>query len=171
MRVYIDVFHDIIFYYSLTVTQTLTFGHIKWTLDDTLTCSFLDIVFGQYFRQGLGKIIHQKWKMSPSSPVFLGNLGHGVMSISWKMRGWGVKSRYVQDNILCFIDIIYRDYTRNYDIQSFYLPRCRCDFWNINFILKSQIVGCIPFRYFRIMLWGRGVNRKIHIIMWLRDKA
>ena len=52
--VYVDVFHDIIFYYPLTATGTLTFK-IKWTPDVAFTGSFLDIVFGQYFRQEMGK--------------------------------------------------------------------------------------------------------------------
>ena len=55
ISVYIDFFHDIIFSYSLTATQTLTFGHIKWTPDVTFTDSFRDIVFGCYFRQRMGK--------------------------------------------------------------------------------------------------------------------
>ena len=45
-------FHDIIFSYSLTATQTLTFGHIKWTAYVALTDIFLDILFSRYFRQG-----------------------------------------------------------------------------------------------------------------------
>ena len=48
-----DVFHDIIFSYYLTATQTLTFGNIKWTPDVAFTVSFIDIVFGRYFRQGM----------------------------------------------------------------------------------------------------------------------
>ena len=55
IRVYIDVFHDIIFSYSLTVTQILTFGHIKWTPDVARTVSFLDIVLGKSFNQGREK--------------------------------------------------------------------------------------------------------------------
>ena len=53
--VYIDVFHDIIFSYSLGLTQTLTFGHIKLTPDVSLAGSFLDIVFDKYVRKGMGK--------------------------------------------------------------------------------------------------------------------
>ena len=56
IRVYIEVFlHDIIFSYSLTATQTLSFGYIKWTPYVAFTDSFLYIVFGQYARQGMGK--------------------------------------------------------------------------------------------------------------------
>ena len=33
-----------------------------------------------------------------------------------------MKSRYLQDTILRFIDIIHRNYTRNYDIKSFSYP-------------------------------------------------
>ena len=55
VRFYIDIFHDIVFSYSLTATRTLTFGYIKWNPDVAFTGSFFDIVFGQYFRQGLGK--------------------------------------------------------------------------------------------------------------------
>ena len=39
-------FHDILFSYPLTATQTLTFGYITWTPDVAFTGSFLDIVFG-----------------------------------------------------------------------------------------------------------------------------
>ena len=42
--VYINIFHDIIFSYYLTATQTLIFVHIKWTPVVALTRSFLDIV-------------------------------------------------------------------------------------------------------------------------------
>ena len=35
------------------------------------------------------------------------------------MRGWSVKSRYLYNTILCFINIIRINYTRIYDIQSF----------------------------------------------------
>ena len=59
-RVYIDILQNIIFYYSLTTTQTLTFGYIKWTPDSAFTGSFIDIVFGQYARKGIGKNITTK---------------------------------------------------------------------------------------------------------------
>ena len=39
-----------------------------------------------------------------------------------KMRAWSVKSRYLKDTILNFISIICINYTRSYDIQSFYYP-------------------------------------------------
>ena len=70
VRVYIDVFHKIIFSYYLTANRTLTFGYIKWTLDVDFTGSFLDIVFGQYFRQKMGKNCQHKSGMSLSSQVF-----------------------------------------------------------------------------------------------------
>ena len=54
VRVYIDV-HDIIFSDSSTATQTLTFGYIKWTPDVAFSGSYLDIVFGKYFRQEMVK--------------------------------------------------------------------------------------------------------------------
>ena len=53
-RVYINVFHDIIYFYSLTTTQTSTFRYIKWPPHVALTGSFLDVVFGQYVRGGMG---------------------------------------------------------------------------------------------------------------------
>ena len=70
IKVYIDVFHDIIFSYSLTANQTLTFGYIKWIPDVFFTVSFLDIVLGQYFRQEMVKNCHQKCGMSLSLQVF-----------------------------------------------------------------------------------------------------
>ena len=39
-----------------------------------------------------------------------------------KMGDWGVKSRYLWDTILHFIDIIRINYTRSYNIQSFSYP-------------------------------------------------
>ena len=48
-------FHDVIFSYSLTATQTLTFGYIKRTPYVDFTGTFLDIVLGQYFRQEMVK--------------------------------------------------------------------------------------------------------------------
>ena len=44
-----------IFSSSLTDTQTLTFGCIKWAPDVAFTGSFLAILLGQYVRQGIGK--------------------------------------------------------------------------------------------------------------------
>ena len=79
--VYIDVFHDMIFSYYLTTTRNLTFGYIKWTPDFAFTGGFLGIVVGQYFRQEMVKNYHQKYGMSLSLPVFIGNLAHGVLSV------------------------------------------------------------------------------------------
>ena len=58
----------------------------------------------------------------------LGNIAHCVMSVLWKMRYWSVKSRYLQDIIVRFIDIIRINYSRRYDIQIFSLPSFRCDY-------------------------------------------
>ena len=62
VRVYIDVFHDIIFSYCLTANVTLTFGYIKWTPDVAFTGSFLDIVFGHYLRKEMGKKLPLKMR-------------------------------------------------------------------------------------------------------------
>ena len=70
VRVYLDIFHDIILCYSLTTTWTLTFGYIKRTPYVDFTCSFLDIVFCQYSRQDTGKKLPQKFGMSISSIFF-----------------------------------------------------------------------------------------------------
>ena len=75
-------FHDIIFSYYLTATQTLTFDNIKWTPDVAFAGNFLGIVFGQYFRPEMGKNCHHKYRMSLSSRVFLDGFAHGVMSVS-----------------------------------------------------------------------------------------
>ena len=48
------IFNDIIFSHSLTATYTLNFGYIKWTPYAAFTGSFVDIVFGHYFRQEMG---------------------------------------------------------------------------------------------------------------------
>ena len=63
-------FHEMIFSYSSTTMCTLTFEYMKWNPYVALTGSFLDIVFGQYFSQEMGKNCHQKFGMSLSSPVF-----------------------------------------------------------------------------------------------------
>ena len=76
--------NDIIFFNSITTTWTLTFGYIKWNPDVAFTGSFPDIVFGQYFRQEMGKISPHKWEISLSSPVLIENIDHGGMSVSWK---------------------------------------------------------------------------------------
>ena len=49
------LFHDTIFSYYLNATQILNFRYIKWTPDVSFTVSFLDIVFGQYFSQGVSE--------------------------------------------------------------------------------------------------------------------
>ena len=75
-------FHDIIFSYYLTATRTLNFGYIKWTPDVAFTGSLLDIVFGQYFRQEMGKKTTTKtveWVCH--CQFLLGNLAHGFMSV------------------------------------------------------------------------------------------
>ena len=41
--------------YSLTTTLILIFGYIKWGPYVVFTDSVLDITFGQYARQGMGK--------------------------------------------------------------------------------------------------------------------
>ena len=48
-------FYDIKCSYSVTLTQTLTFGYVKGIPDVAFTGSFLDIVFGQYLRQEIEK--------------------------------------------------------------------------------------------------------------------
>ena len=76
------LFYDIIFSYSLTSTRTLTFGYKKWTPDVALIGYFLGVVFGQYFRQGMGKKTATKnTKCVCCHQFFLINLVYGVMSI------------------------------------------------------------------------------------------
>ena len=54
IRVYIDAFFMTLYFYSSsTATRTLTFRYMKWTPDVNLTGSLLDIVVGQYVRQGM----------------------------------------------------------------------------------------------------------------------
>ena len=94
--VYIDVFFmKTYFCYYLTATQTPTFGYIKWTPDVSLTGSFIDIVFGQVFRRGMKKNCHQKCGIILSSSVLALQYYPLCHVRSVKMRGWGVKSRYL----------------------------------------------------------------------------
>ena len=61
IRVYIDVFcMELLFYYYLNATLTLIFGYIKWTPEFVFTNIFLNIVFSQYVRQGMGKKLPPK---------------------------------------------------------------------------------------------------------------
>ena len=49
----------------------------------------------------------------------------GVKSVSWKMKYWMGKSAtpgYLQDTILCSINVTRRKNTRSYNIQIFFLP-------------------------------------------------
>ena len=76
-------------------------------------------MLGQYFRRGTCKITFTKnveWVFLHQ--FFLSNISHGVMSISWKIRVWSVKSSNLQDTILCFIEIIRRNYIRSYDVGN-----------------------------------------------------
>ena len=84
-RVYIDIFLVIfIFSYSLTDTWNLSFGYIKWTLYVAFTVTFLDIVFGRYDRQGMGrKTATKKVEWVRRRQVLLGNIAHCIMSVSW----------------------------------------------------------------------------------------
>ena len=50
--------------------NTLTCGSIKWTPYVAFTGSFLNIVFGQYFRWGVKKTATKKFGMSLTAPVF-----------------------------------------------------------------------------------------------------
>ena len=61
----------------------------------------------------MGKKYHQKLGISLSLPVFLGNVAHGVVSVSCKITSWSVKLRYLWDNIMNFIDIRRINYTRS----------------------------------------------------------
>ena len=121
--------HDTILRYSLTITQTLTFGCIKWTSDVAFTGSFLDIVFVRYFRQMMGKkICHQKCGMGPLSPVF-----------ARQYRPWCQVNSVKNERLECEIKVplgynstFYRHHVQKIYQKlmypEFFLPRCRCGF-------------------------------------------
>ena len=68
-----------IFYYSLTATPAHTFGYVKCTPDVDFTASFLDIVLGQYFRQGIKKNATKNAELVHRRHFLLVNISHGVM--------------------------------------------------------------------------------------------
>ena len=49
-----------------------------------------------------------------------------------------MKSRYLYDNILCFIQIIHRNYTRSYDIQIFPYPAVGVIFENLFYLVYTS---------------------------------
>ena len=166
VRVYIETFCGIIFSYSFTAIQTLTFGYIKWAPYVALTINFLDTVSGQYFRQDMGKNLilntqndsviasfSQKYCLSCRVPLV-------------KMRGWSVKSRFLQDTILYFIDIIYRNYNRSNDTCIFSLPKCR---WNLYIYVFDLVVTNWQMQTLQV-LFNNSLRHKIkrNRIMWLR---
>ena len=105
----------------LTATRTLTSGYIKWNPDVAFTFSFLDIVFGQYVRWGMGENTDTKnveWVFCRQ--FLLNKISHRVMFVSWYMRVLSMKSRYLLDNILHFIDINHICCIIRYDIKIFY---------------------------------------------------
>ena len=55
----------------------------------------------------------------------------------------GVKNRGTF-RILLFINIIHRNYTRIYNIQSFFLPRYRCDFWKSILSISHELADEYP---------------------------
>ena len=87
--------HEIIFSYSLTAIQILDFGYVKCTPDFAFIHSFLGIVFGQDVRRGMGKKLPKKCGISMSLPFLIGYIAHSAMSISQRIKGWSVKSRYI----------------------------------------------------------------------------
>ena len=122
-------FHGIIFSYSSTATRTLTFGYIKCTPDVAFTVSFLDIVFGQYFRQEMGKNCLNKCGMSLSSHIF-----------AWKYRPWCHVCCMKNERLECKIKVslrchsaFYRHHTQRLyqklQYPELFLTRCRCDFY------------------------------------------
>ena len=77
IRVYIDVFHDLIFSYYLTDTQTLTFGNIKWTPDVAPTVRFLNVVLPQSYKEGRSKQLPPKIRDESL-----------VASVDWQSHPW-----------------------------------------------------------------------------------
>ena len=95
---------------------------MKCTSDVDFTRSFLEIVFGRYFKQVMGKKMTPKMFNESEVASFARKSHPQCQVIFLKMIVWRVKSRYLYDNIMHFIHIIRRNYTRSYDIQSFSYP-------------------------------------------------
>ena len=118
----------IIFAYYLTTTRTLTFGYIKWNPDVAFTGSILDILFGQYFRQEMGKNCHNKCGMSLSSQYF------AWQSLLWRHVSF-VKSERLECEInvsLGYYSAFYQHHTQilyqKIQYPELFLPICRCFF-------------------------------------------
>ena len=66
----------------LSDTQTLVFGYTKWTSGVSFTGSFLDIVFGHYFRRGMGKnTVIKNAERVRRRQFFLGNIADSVIFV------------------------------------------------------------------------------------------
>ena len=110
------------------------------------------------------KNCHKKCGMSPLSPVSLGNISHDVMSVSWKKWEDGVWNQGTF-RIILFIDTIRRNYTRSYNIHSFFLLRCRCNPRKIYLSRSHKLADTDPAG--TLDSCSKKTNIKIHRMMWL----
>ena len=69
--------------------------YITWNPNDAFTGSFLDIVFCQYVKQEMGKNATKNEEWVCHCHFLLRNLAHGGVSVSWIMRVWIIKLRYL----------------------------------------------------------------------------
>ena len=72
------------------------------------------------------------------------NIVHDVISILGEMRGWNLKTRYLLNTILCFIDIICKNYTLSYNILSFSYPAVRVIFDKYILCRSHKLAGADP---------------------------
>ena len=109
IRVYVDAFFMTLYFSCyVTATQTLTFGYAKCT-PDVATGSYLDIVFGQYVRQGMGENFHQKCGMS-SPLLFFAHQYHPWCHVRF------VKNERLECEIKVSLGYDYKFYRHNTNI-------------------------------------------------------
>ena len=95
VRQHIDVIHDIIFSRYLTATWTITFGYIKCTLIAAFDGSFLILWLVIISDRKWAKNATKNTKWVCHCKFLIRNIAHCIMSVSWKMRGWSMKSKYL----------------------------------------------------------------------------
>ena len=123
IRVYLDVFRDIILSYYLTTTRTLTFSNIKYTPDFALASSFFYIVFGQDSGQGMGKKLPQRIQNESVATSF------AQKSCPWFLV-YFVKNERLECEIKVplgyySLSISYVELILEATISRVFLPRCR----------------------------------------------
>ena len=133
-----------IFSYYSTATRTIAFGCIKWTPYVAFTGSFLDIVFGQYFRQDMRKIMPPKMRndsvISSSCSAILSMMSCPFRK-KWESGVWNQGTFRILFWILLtsYIEIILED-----TISRVFLTRYRYSFWKNILSISHKLADAEP---------------------------